>query len=122
LRQARFALVLQTLLRDKKVSHLHATSSRALVCALMLRKLLNVTVSATIEPRPELPRAWIQDALSECVAARLSDRKLLHQRGGSFLVDKTTSRSVPRKALRLITRKTGIGLTTRARFWHEWAE
>src|SRR5438034_6166900 len=122
LRQARFALVLRRLLREKKISHVHATSSRALVCALMLKKLLNVTVSATIEPRPELPRNWIQDALSECVAARLCNRKLLHQRSGSFLVDKTTSRSVPRKALGLITRKTGIGLTTRGRFWHEWAE
>src|SRR5205823_3111000 len=122
LRQARFALVLRRLLREKKISHVHATSSRALVCALMLKKLLNVTVSATIEPRPELPRNWIQDALSECVAARLCNRKLLHQRSGSFLVDKTTFRSAPRKALGLITRKTGIGLTTRARFWHEWAE
>jgi len=122
LRQARFALVLQTLLRDKKVSHLHATSSRALVCALMLRKLLNVTVSATIEPRPELPRAWIQDALSECVAARLSDHKLLHQRGGSFLVDKTTFRSAPRKALGFVSQKIGIDLTAGARFWQEWAK
>ena len=122
LRQARFALVLRRLLREKKISHVHATSSRALVCALMLKKLLNVTVSATIEPRLELPRNWIQDALSECVAARLCNRKLLHQRSGSFLVDKTTFRSAPRKALGLITRKTGIGLTTRARFWHEWAE
>src|SRR5207253_3601442 len=83
LRQARFALVLRRLLREKKISHVHATSSRALVCALMLKKLLNVTVSATIEPRPELPRNWIQDALSECVAARLCNRKLLHQRSGS---------------------------------------
>ncbi len=122
LRQARFSLVLRRLLREKKISHVHATSSRALVCALMLKKLLNVTVSATIEPRPELPRNWIQDALSECVAARLCNRKLLHQRSGSFLVDKTTFRSAPRKALGLITRKTGIDLTTRARFWHEWAE
>jgi len=122
LRQARFALALQRLLREKNVSHVHATSSRALVCALMLKKLLNVTVSATIEPRPELPRDWIENALSQCVAARLCNRKLLHQRSGSFLVDKTTFRSAPRKALGLITRNTGIGLTTRARFWHEWAE
>jgi len=122
LRQARFALALQRLLREKNVSHVHATSSRALVCALMLKKLLNVTVSATIEPRPELPRNWIQDALSECVAARLCNRKSLHQRSDSFLVDKTTFRSAPRKALGLITRKTGIDLTTGARFWREWAK
>ena len=121
-RQARFALALQRLLREKNVSHVHATSSRALVCALMLKKLLNVTVSATIEPRPELPRDWIENALSQCVAARLCNRKLLHQRSGSFLVDKTTFRSAPRKALGLITRKTGIDLTTGTRFWQEWAK
>ncbi len=79
LRQARFALALKRLLRGRDVSHVHATSSRALVCALILKRLLNVTVSATIEPRPEPPRNWIQDALSECVGGRLSDRKLLEQ-------------------------------------------
>ena len=121
LRQARFALVLQKLLRGKKVSHVHATSSRALVCALMLKKLLNITVSATIQARPELPEKWIHHALSECVGGRLADRKLLDERG-TFLVDKTTFRSGPRKALRLMTRKTGIDLSTGTRFWQEWAK
>src|SRR4030095_12310151 len=37
-RQARFALVLAKLLRGKNLSHVHATSSRALVCALILKK------------------------------------------------------------------------------------
>jgi glycosyltransferase involved in cell wall biosynthesis len=122
LRQARFAVVLQKLLRDKKVSHVHATSSRALVCALMLKKLLNITVSATIEARPELPQNWIRCALSECVGGRLADRKLLDGRGTSFLVDKTTFRSGPRNALGLMTRKAGIDLTTGTRFWQEWAK
>jgi len=122
LRQARFALALRAILRDKDVAHVHATSSRALVCALMLKKLLNVTVSATIEARSELPRNWIQEALSECVGGRLAHRKLLEGRGSSFLVDKTTFRSAPRRALGLITRKTGIDLTTGARFWQEWTE
>ena len=121
LRQVRFALALRRPLREKKVSHLHATSSRALVCALMLKKLLNVTVSTTIEARPELPRNWIDQALSECVGGRLADRKLLDGRGDSFVLDKTTFRSAPRKALGLITRKTGIDLTTGTRFWQEWA-
>src|SRR5216117_3503212 len=122
LRQARFALVLQKLLRGKKVSHVHATSSRALVCALMLKKLLNITVSATIEARPELPQNWIHHALSKCVGGRLADRRLLDGRGTSFLVDKTPFRSGPRKALRLLTRKSGIDLTTGTRFWQEWAK
>src|SRR6266581_329663 len=88
LRQARFALVLRRLLRDKKVSHVHATSSRALVCALMLKDLLNVTVSATIERRPPLPRAWIEVALPQCVGGRVHDRKLLEAEHGSFVLDK----------------------------------
>jgi glycosyltransferase involved in cell wall biosynthesis len=119
LRQARFALLLARLLRDKNVTHVHATSSNALVCALILKKLLNVTVSATIEARSALPREWLQNALSECVGGRLRDRQLT--RGGSFLVDKTTFGSAPRRTLGLISQKSGIDLTAGAHFWHEWA-
>jgi hypothetical protein len=123
LRQARFALVLARLLREKNVSHVHATSSNALVCALILKKLLNVTVSATIEARPNLPREWIQNALSECVGGRLRDRQSL--RDSSFLVDKTTFRSAPQQVLGLVSQKSGIDLTRLRRgthFWQEWAE
>jgi glycosyltransferase involved in cell wall biosynthesis len=118
LRQARFALALAKL--QKNVSHVHATSSGALVCALILKKLLNVTVSATIEARPALPREWIQNALSECVGGRLRDRQIV--RGDSFLVDKTTFRSAPQKALGRVSQKSGIDLTAGTRFWQEWAE
>jgi hypothetical protein len=121
-RQGRFALVLRKLIQEKHVSHVHATSSRALVCALMLKKLVGVTVSATIEPRSELPREWIQSALSECVGGRLSSRKLVEQLGGAFFLDKTTFRSAPRKTLGQITRRTHIDLTTGSRFWQQWAE
>jgi glycosyltransferase involved in cell wall biosynthesis len=122
LRQVRFALVLRNLLREQDVSHLHATSSRALVPALILKKLLGMTVSATIEPRSELPREWIQNALAECIGGRLTNRKLLELVDGSFLLDKTTFRSAPRKALGLIGKKTRIDLTTGSPFWQEWAE
>src|SRR6266705_117081 len=122
LRQARFALVLRKLFQEKNISHVHATSSRALVCALMLKKVLGVTVSATIEPRSELSREWIQNVLSECVGGRLSSRKLVEQRGGAFFLDKTTFRSAPRKTLGQITQKTHIDLTTGSRFWQQWAE
>ena len=122
LRQARFALVLRKLLQEQNVSHIHATSSRALVCALILKKLLGVTVSATIEPRSELPREWIQKALAECVGGRLSNRKLVEQLDGSFLLDKTTFRSAPRKMLGLINQKTRIDLTTGSSFWQQWAD
>ena len=122
LRQARFALGLRKLIQEKNVSHIHATSSRALVCALVLKKLLGVTVSATIEPRSELSREWIQNALSECVGGRLNSRKLVEQLGGAFFLDKTTFRSAPQKTLGQITQKTHIDLTTGSRFWQQWAE
>jgi glycosyltransferase involved in cell wall biosynthesis len=122
LRQGRFALVLRKLIQEKNVSHIHATSSRALVCAMMLKKLLGVTVSATIEPRSELPREWIQNALSECVGGRLSNRELVEQRGAAFFLDKTTFRSALHKTLGQITQKTHIDLTTGSRFWQQWAE
>ncbi|MGE5215190.1 MAG: hypothetical protein ACM3NN_16060, partial [Nitrospirota bacterium] len=115
-------LALRKLLREKNISHLHVTSSRALVCALMLKKLLGVTVSATIEPRSELPRGWIQKALSECIGGRLSSQKLVEQLGGAFFLDKTTFRSAPKKTLGQITQKTHIDLTTGRRFWQQWAE
>ncbi|PYJ57589.1 MAG: hypothetical protein DME82_02135 [Verrucomicrobia bacterium] len=106
LRQARFALVLRRLLRDKKVSHVHATSSRALVCALMLKDLLNVTVSATIERRTPLPRAWIEVALPQCVGGRVHDGKLLEAEHCSFVLDKTGR----------------FHLTSHTKFWRQWAE
>src|SRR5436189_471188 len=106
LRQARFALVLRRLLRDKKLSHVHATSSRALVCALMLKDLLNVTVSATIERRPPIPRAWIEVALPQCVGGRVHDGKLLEAEHGSFVLDETGR----------------FHLTSRTKFWRQWAE
>jgi hypothetical protein len=87
LRQARFALVLRTLLSRKNISHIHATSSRALVCALLLKQLLEVTVSATIEPQPKLSQAWIRDALSKCVGGRVSDRRIRADLDGRFLAE-----------------------------------
>jgi glycosyltransferase involved in cell wall biosynthesis len=118
LRQARFALALHRPLLEKKVSHVHATSSRALVCALILREIANVTVSATIESRPDLPQNWIVSALRKCKGGRLSDRKLLHDCDSSFLFDKAAPRW---RGLAQI----GIDLTRLGRadsFWREWAE
>jgi glycosyltransferase involved in cell wall biosynthesis len=106
LREARFALALRRPLLAKKVSHVHATSSRALMCALILQQIANITVSATIEPRPELPHNWIASALGKCKGGRLSDRKLLRQHNDSFLPDKAARRA---------------SWVTQA-FWQKWAE
>jgi glycosyltransferase involved in cell wall biosynthesis len=122
LRQARFALVLRRLLVDRKVCHVHATSSRALVCALILQELAGVTVSATIEPRPDIPQNWIESALNRCEGGRLSDRKLLRKWSSSFVFDKAAFRSTPRKVAGLLGKNIGIDLTTGASFWQEWSE
>jgi glycosyltransferase involved in cell wall biosynthesis len=125
LRQARFALALRSPLLEKKVSHVHATSSRALACALILQEIANVTVSVTIEPRPDLPQNWIVSALRKCKGGRLSDRSLLRDRSSSFLFDKAALRSGPWKTFGLLGRKIGIDLSRLAvavRFWQEWAE
>src|SRR5947208_3858620 len=122
LRQARLALVVRRMLQEKKVSHVHATSSRALVCALILQELIDVTVSATIEPRPELPQSWIESALRKCKGGRLSDRKLLHEGSSSFVVDEAAFCSTPRKVVGSRGTNIGIDLTTGARFWQEWAQ
>jgi glycosyltransferase involved in cell wall biosynthesis len=125
LRQARFALVMRRLLMERKISHVHATSSRALVCALILHKFAGVTISATIEPRPELSQNWIESALGKCKGGRLSDRKLLSARSGSFLFNKTAVRSTLWKAVGLFGKKIGFDLIPQSRnadFWQEWAE
>ncbi|PYI70332.1 MAG: hypothetical protein DMF02_09130 [Verrucomicrobia bacterium] len=72
----------------------------------MLKDLLNVTVSATIERRPPLPRAWIGVALPQCVGGRVHDRKLLEAEHGSFVLDKTGR----------------FHLTSHTKFWRQWAE
>ena len=122
LRQARLALVVRRMLQEKKVSHVHATSSRALVCVLILQEIIDVTVSATIEPRPELPQSWIESALRKCNGGRLSDRKLLRERSSSFVFDKAAFCPTPRKVVGLLGKNIGIDLTTGASFWQEWAE
>jgi len=122
LRQARFALVLRRLLLERNVSHVHATTSRALVCALILQELVDVTVSATIERRPELQQNWIRSALRRCDGGRLSDRKMLRSYDDSFLRDKAAFRSLLRKAVGLFGEKIGMDLTGGASFWQEWSE
>jgi glycosyltransferase involved in cell wall biosynthesis len=122
LRQARFALVLRRLLLEKNVSHIHATTSRALVCALILQEFVDVTVSATIERCPKLPQNWIKSALRRCEGGRLSDHKMLRGHDNSFLSDKAAFHSLPRKAVGLFGEKIGMDLTGGASFWQEWSE
>jgi hypothetical protein len=122
LREARFALSLQKFLAGKNVSHLHATSSRALVCATILRQLVDITISATIEPNPPISPEWIQVAFRQCRGGRLSDRKLMRRRGSSFLFDKAASISFRKKLGQSLGEKVGIDLTGNRSFWQKWSE
>lgn len=81
LAEARAALALRRLFRQHKIGHVHATSSRTLFTALMLKKLLGVTASAALETKPALSESVLQEALRQCVGERHQDRK---QRGRRF--------------------------------------
>ena len=118
LREARFAIALRKFLAEKNVSHIHATSSRALVCALILNQLADLTISATIEPHPPVSPEWIKVALRHCLGGRMSDPKLLRRRSSSFLFDKAASVSLRQR----LQEKIGIGLTGHGSFWQEWSE
>jgi glycosyltransferase involved in cell wall biosynthesis len=119
LREVRFALSLRKLLLQKNVSHIHATSSRALLCAIILQSLAEFTVSATIEPRPPVSQEWIKIALRNCRGGRSNDSKLIRRRGSSFLFDKAAFRKSLRQRF---MEKVGIDLTGYGSFWQEWSE
>ena len=107
LQQARFALALRKVIRQKKISHLHATSSRALICGVMLKKMHDLSLSATIESQPALSARVIEQALSECVGGRTNDRELSDRVGNRFVFE---------------TGLLGIGLSRSDRFWREWSQ
>jgi hypothetical protein len=122
LEQARFALALRKPIRERNISHLHATSSRALLCGLLLKKMLGVSLSATIEPKPALSRQMMQSALAKCVGGRTSDRKLRARLGNSFLFECDTSNRFANRTFRSLRRIAGFSLTARGSFWQEWSE
>src|SRR5436190_8596005 len=64
LRQARFAITLCRVFGQRKICHVHATSSRALICGVLLKKILGVSLSASIEAKPPLlSREVLESAL-----------------------------------------------------------
>jgi hypothetical protein len=109
LEQARYAIALRRPLQEQNISHVHATSSRALVCAMMLKKLLGVTVSAAIESEPALPARALRGALDECTGGRVSDPKLSAHLSSAFLLEQGGSK--------LLGKIAGRGST-----WQKWSE
>jgi glycosyltransferase involved in cell wall biosynthesis len=118
-RQARFAITLRRMFRN--ISHVHATSSRALICGVLLKKLLGVTLSASIEAKPPVSREVIENALRHAVGGRIADRKLSDHLGDPFVFDHASRNRVWGRSLRWLKPLRRIDLTRRAGFWQEWA-
>ncbi len=107
LQQARFALALRKSILQKKISHLHVTSSRALLCGVMLKKMNGISLSAAIESKLALPRPVVESGLRQCVGGRTNDRDFTEQLGSHFIFEAVI---------------LGIGLSRSDRFWGEWSE
>jgi glycosyltransferase involved in cell wall biosynthesis len=120
LRQARFAVTLRCMFAQRKISHVHATSSRALVCGVLLKKILGVTLSASIETQPALSRETIEQTLQHAVGGRIADRKLSEQIGAPFFFDRAASNNPIVRGLRWLKPVSRIDLTRPASFWQEW--
>jgi len=119
LEQARYALALRKLLARENISHLHATSSRALVCGLLVKRLLGLSLSVAIESRPALPRTALKEALRQCNGGRTSDPRLVRHAGSSFMIDQPPNffaRILPSE----LTKR--MRLDQREKFWQEWSQ
>jgi glycosyltransferase involved in cell wall biosynthesis len=121
LRQARFAVTLRRILAQRKICHVHATSSRALVCGVLLKKIMSVSLSASIEAKPPFSREVLESALQHAVGGRIADRKLSEQIGAPFFFDRPASNGALVRSLRWLKPVSRIDLTRPASFWQEWA-
>ncbi|HEV2007225.1 MAG TPA: hypothetical protein VGQ88_00740, partial [Burkholderiales bacterium] len=119
LQQARYAVALDKTVRRRSIVHVHATSSRTLLTALMLQEMLGVSVSAAVESSPALAHSFMQHTLMRCVGGRVADPSMLDRVSSGFMVDR--NRLASRAAHRLHA-MLGFDLTGRARLWQEWSE
>ncbi|MEO5721498.1 MAG: glycosyltransferase family 4 protein [Chthoniobacterales bacterium] len=122
LEQARAALMLRSLFRQRQIGHVHATSSRTLICALLLKQILGLTVSYAVEEKPVLSEQFIASALDQCVGGRSKDRELLARRGSGFLFDETLDKPSVNDIGPWLSRKTKIDWTGGRPFWDEWSQ
>ena len=120
LREARFAVTLRRILAQRKISHVHATSARALICGVLLKKITGVSLSASIEAKPPLSREALENALQHAVGGRIANRKLSEQIGAPFFFDRPASNSALVRGLRWLRPVSRIDLTRPSSFWQEW--
>jgi len=120
LEQARCALALREPLLRAKIAHVHATGARSLVCGLLVRKMLGVTVSATVEEEAGLSRRVVEDLLHLCTGGRVGDEQLAARLRGSFFYDLALAR---RDWFTGMFRKIApLGRRNRSQLWDKWAE
>jgi glycosyltransferase involved in cell wall biosynthesis len=120
LRQARFAVTLRRIFEQRKICHVHATSSRALVCGVVLKKILGVSLSASIEAKPPISREVLESTLDHAIGGRIADRKLSEQIGAPFFFDRPASNGALVRGLRWLKPVSRIDLTRPSSFWQEW--
>jgi glycosyltransferase involved in cell wall biosynthesis len=120
--QARCALILRRLFRQHNIGHVHATSSRTLLGALILKKLLGLSASVAIEEKPVLSEAVLVDAFDQSVGGRSNDRALLARRGSGFLYDETLDKPSVNDLGPWLTRKAKLEWSGGRAFWEEWSE
>jgi len=118
LRQARFALTLRRMFALRKIEHVHATSSRALIAGVLLKKICGIRLSASIEAKQPVSHEIIGSALRHAVGGRIADRKLADRVGDPFVFDRPGTNRVLVRSLRWFK---PLDLTRRASFWQEWA-
>jgi hypothetical protein len=108
LEQARYALWLRKLIAAENICHIHATSSRALVCGLLVKRLLGLSLTVAIESRPAFSRTALQEALKQCSGGRSSDPRFVRHFVGSFMLDRPRQFFLP--------------LNRRQKFWDDWSQ
>jgi len=87
LEAARVALYLGPKLVRAGIRHLHATDSRALLCAWIIQRLAKVTISATVESPPAFPSNVLQRLLPMCTGGRVADPKIRAFFDGRFIAE-----------------------------------
>jgi glycosyltransferase involved in cell wall biosynthesis len=92
LEAARVALYLAPKLARDGIHHVHATDSRALLCAWILQRLAKITISATIESPPEFASGVVERLLRSCTGGRVSDSKIRAGFDGRFLAEPKSPR------------------------------
>jgi glycosyltransferase involved in cell wall biosynthesis len=84
---AHVALYLAPKLARDGIRHLHATDSRALLCAWILQRLAKITVSATIESPSPFASDVLERLLASCTGGRVSDPKIRAGFNGRFMAE-----------------------------------